>query len=201
MRGQRAAIVLAGVACAAGAAACGGADSAPQPTVAEERTDRPGALPAGWRRVVNRRAGFSLGIPPGWTARGARGATLVRAGDRLLAVSITGDRSPDGRDLPPDVYVRRTVSSLDGYRDLKVGRPRPLRGERYAGATVTATGTFARTKVRQAIRVTALRRRGQVTYSLVFFRTARAPARVYRAAIDGMVRTFRAQPPESSEPD
>jgi hypothetical protein len=146
--------------------------------------------------VVNRRAGFSLGIPPGWTARGARGATLVRSGDRLLAVSITADRSPDGRDLPPELYVRRTARGLAGYRALKLGRPRPVRGARYPGASVAATGTFVRTGVRQAIRVTALRRRGQVTYSLLVFRTARAPGAVYAPAIVGMVRTFRGAPPE-----
>ncbi|HVE67811.1 MAG TPA: hypothetical protein VNB64_04445, partial [Solirubrobacteraceae bacterium] len=80
-----------GVACAAGLGACGD-ESPSEPPPPEERADRTGSLPAGWTRVVNRRAGFSLGIPPGWTARGARGATLVRSGDRLLAVSIAADR-------------------------------------------------------------------------------------------------------------
>jgi hypothetical protein len=190
------AILLCGLAGAGAVGACGDEDPGPAATAPAERADRRGALPAGWARVVNRRAGFSLGIPPGWTARGARGSTLVRSGDRLLAVSITADRSPEGRELPPASYVRRLARGLDGYRRLEVDRPRALRGARYPGATVTATGTFARTKVRQALQVSALRRRGQVTYSLVFFRTARAPAAVYRAAIRGMLRTFRAGPPE-----
>jgi len=186
---------LLAVGCASALGACGEDDPAAPPTVVEERADRRGPLPAGWKRVVNRRAGFSLGIPPGWTARGARGATVVRSGDRLLAASIAADRSEDGRELAPASYARRTARGLQGYRRLRVSRPRPARGSRYRGATVTATGTFARTRVRQAIRVTALRRRGQVTYTLIFFRTARSPARVYAAAIRGMVRTFRAMPP------
>jgi hypothetical protein len=189
-------VLLLGAALAAGVAACGDA-SEPTPTTPDERTDAPGALPPGWKRVVNRGAGFSLGIPPGWVPSGARGATLVRSGDRLLAVSVTADRSPDGRDLPPDVYVRRTARGLDGYRALRLGRPQPVRGARYPGAWLTATGTFARTGVRQVIRVTALRRRGQVTYSLLFFRTARAPGAPYAPAVTGMVRTFRGAPPES----
>ncbi|HVE67297.1 MAG TPA: hypothetical protein VNB64_01825, partial [Solirubrobacteraceae bacterium] len=106
------------------------------------------------------------------------------------------DRSPDGRGLPSDVYARRTARGLDGYRGLRLGRPRPVRSARYPGTVLDATGTFARTRVRQAIRVFALRRRGQVTYTLLFFRTARAPARVYAPAIAGMLRTFRAGPPE-----
>ena len=181
--------------CAGALGACGDDDPAPPPAAVKERADKRGRLPAGWKRVVNRPAGFSLGIPPGWTARGARGATLVRAGDRVLAASIAADRSADGRDLPPAVYARRTARGLAGYRKLKLGRPRPVRGTRYRGATVTATGTFARTRVRQAIQVTALRRRGAVTYSLIFFRTRRAPASVYQGAIRGMLRTFRAAPP------
>jgi hypothetical protein len=145
--------------------------------------------------VVNPRAGFSLGIPPGWTARGTAGATLVRSGDRLLAVSIAADRSADGRRLSPAAYARRLARDLRGYRGLRIGPARPARGARYPGATLSATGTFARTRVRQAILVVALSRRGAVTYSLIFFRTASAPASVYRAAIAGMLRTFRARPP------
>jgi hypothetical protein len=193
---RRLAILLPVLACVAAAGGCGDDDPAPVSTTPQERADRRAPLPRGWDRVVNRRAGFSLGIPPGWRARGARGATLVRSGDGLLAVSIAADRSTDGRDLPPDVYVRRTANALEGYRALRVGRPRPLRGARYPGATVTASGVFARTNLRQAIQVSALRRRGQVTYTLISFRTDRAPAARYRAAIRGMLRTFRAAPPE-----
>ncbi len=193
---RRLAILLPVLACATAAGGCGDDEPAPVSTTPQERADRRGPLPRGWTRVVNRRAGFSLGIPPGWKARGARGATLVRSGDRLLAVSIAADRSADGRDLPADVYVRRTANSLEGYRALRVGRPQPLRGARYPGSTVSARGVFARTSLRQAIRVTALRRRGRVTFTLIFFRTARAPAARYRAATRGMVRTFRAGPAE-----
>src|SRR4051794_32287873 len=81
------------------AAGCGDSDK-PLPPVAPtqpEQTDRPARLPGGWKRLVNRRAGFSVGIPPGWKGSGAQGATLVRSGDRLMAVSHTADRSPDGR--------------------------------------------------------------------------------------------------------
>ncbi|MDX6650405.1 MAG: hypothetical protein QOJ97_2356 [Solirubrobacteraceae bacterium] len=190
------AVGLAGAACAAGLGACGGSEE-PQRTVAQERADRRAPLPPGWRLVVNPRAGFTVGIPPGWTAQGARGATLVRSGDRLLAISIGADRSPDGRNLPPASYARRTATQLPGYRRLRVGRPRALRGARYPGAEVSATGTFARTRVRQAIQVLALRRDRQVTYSLLVFRTASAPASLYRAAIAGMIRTFRARPPQT----
>jgi hypothetical protein len=187
-------VLLAAVASVA-ATGCGGGDGdEPRQATRPEKADPRGPLPKGWKRVVNRRAGFSLGIPPGWKARRARGATLVRSGDRLLAVSIAADRSPEGRTLAPKTYARRTARSLTGYRRLRIGVPARVRGAPYPGGTVTAQGRFVRTRIRQAIRVVALQRRGQVTYALVFFRTARSPGALYRPAIEGMVRTFRGQP-------
>jgi hypothetical protein len=183
--------------CAGGAGGCGGSASPrpPEPAARPETNDRAARLPSGWKRLVNRPAGFSVGIPPGWTGRGARGATLVRSGDRLLAVSITADRSPDGRELRPTTYAQRLIEALPGYRSLKVARPAPAAGSRYASGSVSATGTFKRTHVRQVIRAVALQRRGQATYALVFFRTASSPAALYRPAITGMIRTFRARAP------
>ena len=181
--------------CAATLVACGDGGSPSEPAGPPESDDPAAKLPAGWKRVVNRRAGFTVGIPPGWTARGSRGATLVRSGDRLLAASISADRSPEGQDLRPSVYVERLVRQLPGYRRLRRGRPRPVGVARYRGAFVFATGTFARTRVRQVIQAVALQRRGQVTYTLLFFRTARAPGALYRPAVTGMLRTFRARSP------
>jgi hypothetical protein len=193
-------LVVVGTCVAAGAGAgagCGGSDTPkpPEPPTPPETNDRPARLPEGWTRLVNRHAGFSVGIPPGWKARGARGATLVRSGDRLLAVSITADRSSEGRDLSPANYSERLAKALRGYRKLRVGRPVPVVKAHYPGASITATGTFQRTRVRQVIRAVALQRRGQVTYALVFFRTARSPAALYRPAITGMIWTFRARAP------
>jgi hypothetical protein len=192
--------LLAAAVATAAAGGCGNDDDGPrQVTQPEERADARGPLPKGWKRVVNRRAGFSVGIPPGWKARGARGATLVRSGDRLLAVSIVADRSPEGQTLPPVAYARRTARSLAGYRGLRTGPATRVRGARYPGGTATARGTFVRTRVRQVIRVVALQRRGQVTYTLLFFRAARSPGALYRPAIEGMLRTFRAQPAPNPE--
>jgi hypothetical protein len=145
---------------------------------------------------VNRRAGFSVGLPPGWVARGTGGSTLVRSGDRRLAISISADRSIDGRRLAPGAYARRTLRGLVGYGRLRVGRPRPVPGARYPAASVSARGTFRPRRLRQAIRAVAMRRRRQVTYALMFFRSASAPAGLYAPAVAGMIRSFRAQPPE-----
>jgi hypothetical protein len=186
---------MAMAACAGTVAGCGDSDSPSPPPGPPERDDPAARLPAGWKRVVNSRAGFTVGIPPGWTARGSRGATLVRSGDQLLAISISADRSPEGQDLRPVNYAERLARALPGYRSLRVGRPRPVTIARYPGSFVFATGVFRRTRVLQAIQAVALQRRGQVTYALVFFRTAHAVGAIYRPAVTGMLRTFRARSP------
>jgi hypothetical protein len=175
-----------------GSSTPGGADSGGP----RETADRRPPLPPGWRRVVNRRAGFSLGIPPGWTARGERGATVVRSADHALAVSIAADRSAQGQTLRPRVYARRTLGALPGYGRLRIGRPRGIRGAHYPAADVPARGRYRRTHVRQAIDAIALQRPRRVTFSLLVFRNASVAPAVYRAAVAEMVHTFRGQPPQ-----
>jgi hypothetical protein len=197
MRCHRAVGAAAVVAVAVGAGGCGSSSGGGATVTApQERADRRPALPPGWRRVVDRRGGFSLGIPPGWTARGGRGAIVVRSADRALAVSIAADRGEQGQALAPDRYARQTLQALPRYRALRVGRAAAVRGAHYPAAAVSATGTYRPTGVRQAIRAIALHRPGVATFTLLVFRSARVPAGVYAAAVDEMVRTFRSQPPE-----
>jgi len=187
--------VLAAIA-VVGLAGCGGSSQTRHATAPPETSDRRPPLPPGWRRVVNPQAGFSLGIPPGWTARGGHGSTLVRSRDRALAVSIAADRSPEGQTLTPARYAVRTMRALRGYRGLRVGGAHRVRGAHYPAAAAAGRGTFRRTHVRQAIRVIALQRPRRVTFTLLVFRNTGVPGGVYDAAVDEMVRTFRGQPPQ-----
>jgi hypothetical protein len=179
-------------------AGCGGDGStssgsgSPPPA---ERADARPKLPVAWKRLVNQEAGFSLGLPPGWTGRGANGTTLVRSADRALAIAISADRSDDGRSGPLAQYARRTLASLPGYTKLHAGPDRKLTGTKYPGVVVRGSGTFRKTKVRQAIQVFALRRDKAVTFTLIVFRSAEAPEATYAPALRIMLRTFRGQPP------
>jgi hypothetical protein len=193
--------LLAALCAIPGMAACGddgGDEPAQEAQPPRERADREPALPGGWRRVVNQGAGFSLGIPPGWTTRGAQGATVVRSRDGGLAVSVAADRGGQGRGTSAANYLQRTLMGLPGYSGLRVNSARPFRRARYPAAVATGTGTFTRTGVRQAISGYALQRPGQVTYTLLVFRSARASANRYRALLDEMVRSFTARPATSA---
>ena len=183
-------------ACAALVGGCEDGDSPQQTPRPAEPADRRPALPPGWRRVINQRAGFSVGLPPGWTERGAQRTTLVRSGDRAVAAGIAADRSGDGRFLSLETYAERTVKRLPGYRDLRPGRVQRLRQTRYPTVTITATGTFRRTGVRQVVLLAAIRRPRTATFTLTFFRSTGSPSLLYAAAIEAMIRSFRAQAPE-----
>jgi hypothetical protein len=181
-------------------AGCGGGSSSSSTarTATRETADAPATSPRGWSRLVNDAAGFSLSLPPGWAARRSHGgSSLIRSTDRALAVSISADRSDDGAKNAPAAYVGRTVRSLRGYGDLRAGRATAVPGLRYPAASVSATGTFQQTRVRQAITLYTLQRPGLVTYTLAIFRSARTPASRYAPYLQGLLRSFRGRPAQA----
>ncbi len=190
---RRALAVAAASASACGLAACGSGGSSTTQALraAPERTERAARLPRGWKRVVDRRDGFSFGVPPGWRAHRTRSGELVRSADGALALSIAYDRGDDARTLKVRAYAKRTAHALTGYRNLHVGRAELVRGERYPTATVSARGVFLRTHVRQAILVVAVRRPRRGTFVLFAFRSARTRAIRYAPELAALVRTLR----------
>ena len=200
---MRAAALLA--AAAALVAGCGGSSSPRRTTAtagattttttkaqpAPQRHERPVRLPHGWKRVVDRRDGFSFGVPPGWRAHRAPAAELVRSADGALAVSVAYDRGPEGRSVKARAYAKRAARSLQGYRNLHVGPAHRVAHERHPTATVTARGVFLKTHVRQAIFVVAVQRPGRGTFAVLAFRSARTRANRYAPELAELVRSLR----------
>lgn len=193
---RRAPVLLLALAAAAAPAGCGSSShTGTTGPPAAEKLDPPARPLPGWRTLVNDRGGFSLSLPPGWSARSAGdGSTLVRSSDRALALSISADRSDDGARDRPQVYLDRTAAHLGGYRDLRIPPARPLAGLRYPAARAAGTGVYTRTGVRQALVLYALHRPDQVTYTLLAFRSAAVPAARYAALLPEVLRSFRARP-------
>jgi hypothetical protein len=161
-------------ACALLAAACGAGcggeerlEGSPDPST--EPIDAPATPPAGWRTVANRRAGFTISVPPGWTVRKRGSATLVRSDDRLVAVTVAADRSRAGRDTRAARYAREAFGALPGFRRLKARTRARLTGTPYDAARVDGSGTLVARRQRQRVAVAAFRRRGRVTYTAVAF--------------------------------
>lgn len=179
---------------AAALAGCGDDDGDTVSVPAEvPRTDKRPALLPGWRRVVNVRAGYNFGLPPGWSIASRPGSNQIRSFDGALAGSVTADRSEEGLTLRPAVYARRTARSLRSFRALRTSAPRPVDDVRYPTSSVAATGTLRSNRLRQSILVFALKPKRGATYSLVLFRAASVPADRYAPVLEALLRSFRVQ--------
>jgi len=162
-----------------------------------ERADRPATPPPGWRTVRNSEAGFTVAAPRTWSAATKRGRTLIRSDDRLVAVSISADRTPTGRDLPPARYARRTIRTLPNFAGRVDGQSSSLPGSPYDSAVLNAIGTVEPSSLSQQISVAIFQRPGRVTYGALVFRNAGVKPRFNERTLNRMLRSFRAQPPRS----
>src|SRR5438874_1726529 len=104
-------------------AGCGAGPTVHAHTAAEP-AQAPAALPPGWRTYRDYSSGLSNGIPRGWRGAKRGDSLLVRSPDRLVAVSVTADRTRDTLSVPLDRLTRATLAGLPGYRGrLRAGKP------------------------------------------------------------------------------
>jgi hypothetical protein len=189
------ALLLAAACTALAAAGCGEEEEPGAPDPASERSDPPATPPPGWRTFANRRAGFTLSVPPGWPARTRKSATLIRSSDRLMAITVAADRSESGRTTRPPEYARRTFRALPGFKRLRAKPARGVRRSPYPSARVDGTGTLAKRRQRQHITVAAFRRPGRVTYTVVAFATPVGRAPAHARPLRRLLASLRAQRP------
>jgi hypothetical protein len=194
MRSAR--LLAVGLLAASAVAGCGEEEKlAGSPDPATERSDRPAKPPPGWRTFANRRAGVTLAIPADWVARTRSSASLIRSGDRLLAVTVAADRSEPGRRTRPRAYARRAFRALPGFRRLRMGRARPVPRSRYPSARVDGAGTLARRRQRQRITVAAFRRPGRVTFTVVAFAAEVGGAPAHAESLKLLLASLRGRRP------
>ena len=184
---------------------CGDDDSdeaqpPPPPPPPSETVHKVGDLPRGWKVHANRAGGFALGVPPGWDATDQGISTSVRSFDRLVAVSITPDRTTDALEIPLGDFATRALGVLPGFEQpLDPGPTRRFR-QRYKGAEARASGK-AESGVPQQVRLIVLRRDSIVTFTIVFAANAKPSARPSERLAERMVRTLRSRPIGAAGPE
>jgi hypothetical protein len=149
-------------------------------------------IPSGFRLVENARQGFALAVPSRWDARIRRGATLIRSDDRLLALTIGFDASPEGRRLDPGEHALATLRELPGFEDLRVERNAGLGGSPYEAARVDAEATLVEADRRQRIAVASIRIPGRGTLSAIAFQNADIETELNERALRRSLATLRA---------
>jgi hypothetical protein len=190
------------VAISVAAAGCGGDDSEdtsvpPPPSERAETVQKLPKLPDGWKRYENRRGGFVVGLPPGWKAskRDREPTSLIRSYDRLVAISISPDRTPEGLDLDLDQFATRAIDSLSGLeRRASPSAPRAYE-HRYEAVRSTVEGKESDSGVRQRVSVIVLRRDLLVTFTVVIAANADQRARPSERLAGEVVATLRSRPP------
>ncbi len=181
--------------------ACGSGDETTSTTTSsktvelrpEESADPLPKLDRGWEVVHSRSGGFVVGRPPGWQPQRSGSTLTLLAPDRLVAVTISADRTASGLAIPSKKYVTRAASSLKGYKgELKPSKARAFK-QRYAGSQVVERAR-SKSGVPQEIRVIVLRRDRLVTFTAVIARNSKRPdAQENKQALE-IVGTVRSRP-------
>ena len=172
----------------------------PLPPPPKETIDHLGELPDDFERWVNRAGGFAFAAPRGWKVDDRGKGSLVRSFDRLVALSIVPDRSPEAPEVPVDQYADRAAGALAGFRDGLRVKGKARYEHRYDGAEVLATGT-ARGGVDQRVSVIVLRRDDLVTFTVVLAKNAEEAAGPSKRLADRVIETIRSRPPRGGGPD
>jgi hypothetical protein len=172
---------------------CGSSDGSESEPAPEERADRPAELPGPWKRHTNERGGFTLGLPPGWTASDRAAATLIRSYDRLVAVSITPDRTEAGMAIAIEEYAARAADALEGFRGGLDPKGSFDFGHRYDATEVRAEGA-SENGIDQRVSVIVLRRDELATFTAVIAANAKRAAQPSGRLAERVVGTLRSRP-------
>ncbi len=173
-------------------------------TPSAETLDPPAKLPDGWRTLINKDAGFSVGVPPEWTDEpigGAQGSVLSSP-DGLIVITITADRSRGALELPLEEFAQRTAEALgseivgsEKFEDLEVYGTAPFE-HTYDAAAARAQGTAQGNDFRERVLAVAIRRPDQATYVVLVRENDEEESQFAdRDTIKEVVRSLRGRPP------
>lgn len=169
--------------------------TAPKPP--KETRDPLPKRPQDWTPYVNERGGYALLLPRGWEAKPDGPQTLIRSYDRLVAISIAPDRSPDGLSAPLNDYATNTADELRGFEGGFDGKGMRRLKRHYDAVEVYGSGR-SRDGVEQKASVIVVRRDAVATVTVVLAANARPAARPSFRIARRAIRTLRTRPPRST---
>lgn len=191
LRAYSAAAALLAIA-AIGLAACG-SDEPEEDVEAPNETAQPvPRLPGGWKVERNDAGGFAVGVPPGWEAKPRNAQTQLSSPDRLVAITITPDRSNELLEADLEELAESTGAGYgEQFEDFELGEARRYK-HAYDGYAVSATGR--RDGIGQDIELILLRRGEIVTFTVIVQRNEKFGTGAYAPTIDRVVRSIRSRP-------
>lgn len=173
---------------------CGGGEGATTTSRPAETIEPSPRLPEGWAEHINRDAGFSIGVPPLWTAKARGTRSELGSPERLAAVTVTIDRTDEVREVPIDQLATATISAgVPGLSEVEPGEPRPIR-HRYEAVKLRATGVGGDENVPEDLQLVVLRRRGIATVTVLAAVNANNHPKFYLDEIDKLIASIRTRP-------
>jgi len=170
--------------------------STPPPEIADPLPK----LPPRWTRTVNRKGGFALGVPPGWSRKQAAARTTLRSPGSIVVVAVTADRTDEALNADLDEFAAGVLERLEPGADQQplTDVPAPAPGYETAGAVAideAASGQGGRAVVgRKRLEAIVVRRIALAAYPIL----VASDAAVKRAQLDPLVRrivrTLRGRP-------
>jgi len=152
-------------------------------------------LPPGWRAHRDTKAGYAIGVPPGWKATGQRHSVLFRSPDHLVAMTLAANRDPVVFDTSPERFATQALGGLPGFKvPLNPGKVTPFKGTPLKAVQTSASGSQAG-GVKENATLVVLRHKRLVNYTVaVLANSQQAGAGVDRAVALRMIETLRDQP-------
>jgi hypothetical protein len=170
-----------------------GSSTTPHPA---ETTDPPAKPPNGWQTYISPVAGFSISVPPAWAAEPSGGSSLLRSPDKVVAISITADRTDEALNASLESYAADTLKNLSGFTGLKPTGVRAYKAQ-YPAAIATADGKLSSSGVEQRLTLVVLRREGIAAYPVLASRNAGVSSPFVKQ-IDAVIHSLRGRPVEGS---
>jgi hypothetical protein len=181
-------------------AGCGSDSSDDQPPPKRqhaEDADPVPDLPSGWKPYLNRAGGFAVGLPPGWKASRRGTGSLIRSYDRLVAVSISPDRTPDAQELGLDRFATRALIALPGVTaDVQPSDPKRY-DHHYDAVQSNYEAKDPKSGVNERASVIVIRRDHLVTFTVLIAANADPKSGPSEQLARKLVATLRSQPPSS----
>jgi hypothetical protein len=152
-------------------------------------------LRPGWKPYLSRAGGFAVGLPPGWKASRKGTGSLIRSFDRLVAVSISPDRTPEAQELGLDSFATRALLALPGVTaETQPSDPKPY-DHHYDAVQSKYEAKDQKSGVKQRNSLIVIRRDHLVTFTVLIAASADPQARLAEELVRKVVATLRSQPP------
>jgi hypothetical protein len=176
---------------------CGtGSDAPAPPPRPPEGVDKPAKLQRGWKTDINRVAGFTIGVPPLWTAAQNGTSTLLESPDTQVAISVSADRTDEALGIPLERFTLGAVESLSGFDGLKPGKAAEYAAH-YPAVAVRAIGRRKGSGILQKLLLVIQRREGLAVYPALAATNAGKPS-PFVQQIDPIIRSLRGRPVEAT---